>query len=86
MNCRLPTVKAFYYARFQNKNRQEIAETLQVSIKTVDYRIQQSLKILRERLKRLSSCIGYLRFYNIENNFFHSPNLPIFDNAGKRFL
>lgn len=37
--------------RFQNKNRQEIAETLQVSIKTVDYRIQQSLKILRERLK-----------------------------------
>lgn len=37
--------------RFQNKTRQEIAEALQVSIKTVDYRIQQSLKILRERLK-----------------------------------
>ena len=43
--------QAFTMHRFQNKNRQEIAETLQVSIKTVDYRIQQSLKILRERLK-----------------------------------
>ena len=37
--------------RKAGKTRQEIAETLQVSIKTVDYRIQQSLKILRERLK-----------------------------------
>ena len=43
--------QAFAMHRFQNKTRQEIAETLQVSIKTVDYRIQQSLKILRERLK-----------------------------------
>ena len=43
--------QAFTMHRFQDKTRQEIAETLQVSIKTVDYRIQQSLKILRERLK-----------------------------------
>ena len=43
--------QAFTMHRFQGKTRQEIAETLQVSIKTVDYRIQQSLKILRERLK-----------------------------------
>ena len=43
--------QAFAMHRFQNKTRQEIAEALQVSIKTVDYRIQQSLKILRERLK-----------------------------------
>ena len=40
--------QAFAMHRFQNKTRQEIAEALQVSIKTVDYRIQQSLKILRE--------------------------------------
>lgn len=43
--------EAFTMHRFQNQTRQEIADTLQVSIKTVDYRIQQSLKILRERLK-----------------------------------
>lgn len=43
--------QAFTMHRFQNKTRQEIAEVLQVSIKTVDYRILQSLKILRERLK-----------------------------------
>ena len=43
--------QAFAMHRFQNKTRQEIAEVLQVSIKTVDYRILQSLKILRERLK-----------------------------------
>ena len=43
--------QAFTMHRIQDKTRQEIAETLQVSIKTVDYRIQQSLKILRERLK-----------------------------------
>ena len=43
--------QAFTMHRFQNQTRQEIAETLKVSIKTVDYRIQQSLKILRERLK-----------------------------------
>ena len=43
--------QAFTMHRFQDKTRQEIAEALQVSIKTVDYRIQQSLKILRERLK-----------------------------------
>ena len=37
--------------RFDNKSYKEIAEILQVSQKTVDYRIQQALKQLRIMLK-----------------------------------
>ena len=37
--------------RFDNKSYKEIAEVLQVSPKTVDYRIQQALKQLRITLK-----------------------------------
>lgn len=37
--------------RFQNKTYQEIAEELNISSKTVDYRIQQALKQLRKELK-----------------------------------
>lgn len=42
---------AFEMHRFQNKTYQKIAEELNVSPKTVDYRIQQALKLLREELK-----------------------------------
>ena len=42
---------AFEMNRFQNKTYQEIASELGVSAKTVDYRIQQALKILRVELK-----------------------------------
>ena len=42
---------AFEMHRFQNKTYQEIAQELNVSSKTVDYRIQQALKQLREELK-----------------------------------
>lgn len=42
---------AFEMHRFQNKTYREIAEELNVSPKTVDYRIQQALKLLREELK-----------------------------------
>lgn len=43
--------EAFVMHRFDNKSYKEIAEILQVSPKTVDYRIQQALKQLRVSLK-----------------------------------
>lgn len=47
-----PTYReAFVMHRFDNKSYKEIAEILQVSPKTVDYRIQQALKLLRITLK-----------------------------------
>ena len=43
--------EAFVMHRFDNKSYKEIADILQVSPKTVDYRIQQALKQLRITLK-----------------------------------
>ena len=43
--------EAFVMHRFDNKSYKEIAEILQVSPKTVDYRIQQALKQLRITLR-----------------------------------
>ncbi len=43
--------EAFVMHRFRNLSYKEIAEILDVSPKTVDYRIQQSLKILRVKLQ-----------------------------------
>lgn len=43
--------EAFVMHRFENKSYKEIAEILQVSTQTVNYRIQQSLKLLRVSLK-----------------------------------
>lgn len=43
--------EAFELNRFQRKTYEEIAAELNVSVKTIDYRIQQSLKLLRVRLK-----------------------------------
>lgn len=43
--------QTFVMHRFQNLSYKEIAEILDVSPKTVDYRIQQALKILRVELK-----------------------------------
>ncbi len=43
--------EAFIMHRFRNLSYKEIAEILNISPKTVDYRIQQSLKILRTKLK-----------------------------------
>ena len=43
--------EAFVMHRFQDKTYKEIAVELNVSPKTVDYRIQQALKVLREDLK-----------------------------------
>lgn len=43
--------EAFVMHRFENKTHKEIAEILQVSTQTVNYRIQQALKQLRISLK-----------------------------------
>lgn len=43
--------EAFVMHRFEDKSYKEIAETLQVSTQTVNYRIQQALKQLRLSLK-----------------------------------
>lgn len=43
--------KAFVMHKFENCSYKEIAEKMNVSSKTVDYRIQQALKLLREDLK-----------------------------------
>lgn len=43
--------EAFVMHRFQDCSYKEIAEKLNVSPKTVDYRIQQALKLLREDLR-----------------------------------
>ena len=50
---RLPETyrEAFEMNRFQSMTYNEIAEKLNVSPKTVDYRIQQALKLLRVELK-----------------------------------
>ena len=53
-----PTYReAFIMHRFQNLSYKEAAELLNVSPKTVDYRIQQALKILRVKLK---NCLTLL--------------------------
>lgn len=43
--------EAFELNRFHNMTYQEIADKLHVSSKTIDYRIQQALKILRVELR-----------------------------------
>ena len=52
--------EAFMLHRFGNKSYKEIAELLQVSPKTVDYRIQQALKQLRILLKDYSPLLIWL--------------------------
>ena len=52
--------EAFILHRFGNKSYKEIAELLQVSPKTVDYRIQQALKQLRILLKDYSPLLIWL--------------------------
>lgn len=52
--------EVFVMHRFENKSYKEIAELLQVSTQTVNYRIQQSLKLLRVSLKDYLPLILFL--------------------------
>lgn len=47
--------EAFIMHRFKDMSYKEIAELLNISTKTVDYRIQQALKLLRKELKEFLS-------------------------------
>lgn len=59
---RLPATyrEAFELNRFHNMTYQEIADKLKISSKTVDYRIQQALKILRTELKDYLPLLFFL--------------------------
>lgn len=56
-----PYREAFEMNRFENRTYKEIAEELGISAKTVDFRIQQSLKILRVKLKDYLPLILFLQ-------------------------
>ena len=56
--------EAFEMSRFQRKTYDEIAAILDVSPKTVDYRIQQGLKILRVKLKDYLPLLTMLLMVN----------------------
>lgn len=55
--------EAFIMHRFRDLSYKEIAEILNVSPKTVDYRIQQALKILRVKLKEYLPLLLPLLMY-----------------------
>ncbi len=57
--------EAFEQHRFQHKSYEEIAKELNVSVKTVDYRIVQSLKILRIKLKDYLPIVCCSLFLNL---------------------
>ncbi|MDR1981039.1 MAG: RNA polymerase sigma-70 factor [Tannerellaceae bacterium] len=52
--------EAFELNRFHNLSYREIAQQLSTSTKTIDYRIQQALKILRNRLKDYLPALLFL--------------------------
>lgn len=54
--------QAFVMNRFKNMTYKQIAEETGVSVKTVDYRIQQALKILRISLKDYLPMLTFLLF------------------------
>lgn len=57
---------AFVMHRFRGMSYKDIAELMNVSPKTVDYRIQQALKLLRGRLKDYLPFLGVFLFEMIE--------------------
>jgi len=61
--------EAFVMHRFKGMSYKEIAEQLQVSTKTVDYRIQQALKQLRHDLKDYLPLLPFMfqLYMNMKN-------------------
>lgn len=54
------TRKVFMMSRFQNKSNKEIAESMAISIKSVEYHITKALKVLRVALKDYLSIFFFL--------------------------
>lgn len=50
----------FYKSRFENKTNREIAEKLDINVKTVEYHIAKSLKLFRSRLKDYLPLLVFL--------------------------
>lgn len=57
---------AFVMHRFKGMSYKDIAEIMNVSPKTIDYRIQQALKLLRGSLKDYLPLLGIFLFEMIE--------------------
>ncbi|WP_029906743.1 RNA polymerase sigma-70 factor [Prevotella sp. 10(H)] len=57
--------EAFIKNRFENKTYQQIATELGVSPKTIDYRIQQALKILRVSLREYLPLLSFWLFTDL---------------------
>lgn len=55
-------IETFKESRFGAKTNQELAVEMNVSIKTIEYRITQSLKILHKKLAKLLIFSGLLLF------------------------
>lgn len=54
------TREIFEMSRFENKKYQEIADTLNISIKTVEARMSEALKILRVKLSDLIKVLVFI--------------------------
>ncbi len=52
--------ETFQLSRFGEQTNQQIAQSLGISVKTVEYRISQSLKILRIKLKDYLPLLSFL--------------------------
>jgi len=53
----------FILNKFEGLKYKEIAETLQISIKTVESRMSKTLKVLRERLAHLICLIIFVKYF-----------------------
>ena len=58
------TKKVFIMSRFENKSGKEIAQTLGISVKGVDYHMNKALKELRTALKDYLPILTWLCFMN----------------------
>lgn len=58
------TKKVFIMNRFENKSGKEIAQTLGISVKGVDYHMNKALKELRAALKDYLPILTWLCFMN----------------------
>lgn len=65
------TKEIFLMSRFDNKKNKEIAESLDISIKTVEFHINKALQILKQTLTN-EQFIKFIIIYYASNNFFNS--------------
>lgn len=59
-----PLLAVYTLSRDEGLTYTQIAESLEVSVKTIEHRMSQALKILREKLKPLLTIIAYF-FINL---------------------